>query len=296
MTGRRSTITVGIPAYNEEKNIGNLLKTLLSQNDSNYVLQEIIVASDGSSDKTAAIVKKIKDRRVTIIDDGKRRGKSVRLEQIMQKFTSDILIFLDADVTITNKQLLKKIVTKFSLESTGILAVNATPLKAQNFLEGCINHSVKIQQFLRKNWNKGNNYLSFGGRLLVLSHQLAKNVVIPPKMINHDAFLYFEAVRLGFTPAYISNARIYYRSPSRFEDQVKQSMRFRTQQKELNPNKDKVLSKQYSIPKWLFFKSLLLNFFENPVYFISYVFMMFYINSQPQIHVSNAWEVATSTK
>ena len=49
-------VSIGIMAYNEEKNIGNLLKTLLKQNLS--FVKEIIVVNSGSTDKTAKIVKK----------------------------------------------------------------------------------------------------------------------------------------------------------------------------------------------------------------------------------------------
>ena len=50
-------ISVGIMAFNEEKNIGRLLKAILSQKLNQIKITEIIVVSDGSTDKTDEIVK-----------------------------------------------------------------------------------------------------------------------------------------------------------------------------------------------------------------------------------------------
>ena len=46
------SITIGIPAYNEEANIKYLLKLLLNQKIKNAAIHEVIVVSDGSTDGT----------------------------------------------------------------------------------------------------------------------------------------------------------------------------------------------------------------------------------------------------
>jgi len=53
----KKTLAIGIPAHNEEANIGFLIKALLEQESRLYVLTEIIVASDASTDKTVELVK-----------------------------------------------------------------------------------------------------------------------------------------------------------------------------------------------------------------------------------------------
>ena len=52
-------VSVGIMAFNEEKNMGRLLKALLSQELKKVRIEEIIVVSDGSTDKTNEIVKEL---------------------------------------------------------------------------------------------------------------------------------------------------------------------------------------------------------------------------------------------
>ena len=49
---KKQTVTIGIPAYNEEQNIGVLLSKLLAQKQIHYKLKEILIYLDGSIDHT----------------------------------------------------------------------------------------------------------------------------------------------------------------------------------------------------------------------------------------------------
>ena len=51
-------IVVSIPAYNEEKNIGNVIQKVKKAMDENKYKYKILVVNDGSRDKTAEIAKK----------------------------------------------------------------------------------------------------------------------------------------------------------------------------------------------------------------------------------------------
>ena len=58
---KKLTVTIGIPAYNEEKNIGRLLRALLRQKTNGLSIKKIIVISDASTDKTSQIVRGFKE-------------------------------------------------------------------------------------------------------------------------------------------------------------------------------------------------------------------------------------------
>ncbi len=62
--------SIGIMAYNEEANIGQLLKALLTQRTSAVTLREIVVVASGCTDGTQAIVKAwcSRDSRVRLLD------------------------------------------------------------------------------------------------------------------------------------------------------------------------------------------------------------------------------------
>jgi len=96
-------LSVIIPAYNEEKRISNTLLEIdkyLSDQDYSY---EIIVVSDGSKDKTAAIVKKFSDlvKNLKLIDNKENHGKGWVVRQGMLAAKGKYRLFMDADNATT---------------------------------------------------------------------------------------------------------------------------------------------------------------------------------------------------
>jgi glycosyltransferase involved in cell wall biosynthesis len=88
------SISVIIPAYNEEKNIGNILSETTSIMDSLYVPYEIIVVNDGSTDKTGLIASAYK---ATVLSNGKNRGKGYSLRHALKFAHGDIIVTMDSD-------------------------------------------------------------------------------------------------------------------------------------------------------------------------------------------------------
>jgi len=85
------SITCIIPAYNEEKRIGSVLSTV-KQVDA---IDRIIVVSDGSKDRTAEIARSCG---VDVIELKENIGKGGAIKVAIDNCTSDILLFLDADL------------------------------------------------------------------------------------------------------------------------------------------------------------------------------------------------------
>jgi len=83
-----------IPAYNEEKNILQVLKVVTQS----PLVDEVIVVNDGSTDKTAEVVKKF-NRGVKLINFSQNRGKADALLAGARVAKKKILFFCDADLT-----------------------------------------------------------------------------------------------------------------------------------------------------------------------------------------------------
>ena len=84
-------ITVGIPAYNEEKNIASIIVKLKK------IVDTIIVCNDGSNDSTSEIAKHLG---VIVIDHSKNLGYGAGIHSIFRKareINSDVLVTIDAD-------------------------------------------------------------------------------------------------------------------------------------------------------------------------------------------------------
>ena len=96
-------VSVLIPARNEERTIGNILKDLLLQE---YSTIEIIVFDDMSDDRTAEIVSEISltDRRIKLMRSAGLpagwQGKNFACHTMSDTAAGNYLLFLDADVRI----------------------------------------------------------------------------------------------------------------------------------------------------------------------------------------------------
>jgi len=84
-------VSVVIPAYNEEKTVGHVVKTALS---CKYV-HEVLVVDDGSSDNT---YEKAKMSGASIIRHTTNQGKGAALKTGFKHSKGDIVVFIDADL------------------------------------------------------------------------------------------------------------------------------------------------------------------------------------------------------
>ncbi len=85
------TVTVVIPAYNEETKIASTLRAVKESG----VADQILVVDDGSKDRTAAIAR---DEGVEVIELEKNCGKGEALNRSVPFINGDIVVFLDADL------------------------------------------------------------------------------------------------------------------------------------------------------------------------------------------------------
>ena len=133
----KKTVSIGIPAYNEEGNIGHLINALLKQKGDNFTLKEIIIISDASNDKTAETVKSISDERIIFSENKERIGQALSQNLILEQFTGDILIFLNADVLPVDEYFIQEMTQPFYKDPRiGIVSSREIPLDPQIFLKG----------------------------------------------------------------------------------------------------------------------------------------------------------------
>ena len=117
------TITFIVAAYNEENVVHEKIENLIAQHyDAQKV--EIIIASDGSSDSTNAIVRKYsqKDTRVKLLDLP-RLGKANALNKAAENAEGEILIFTDANAML-DPNAAHSLVVNFADEEVGCVAGN----------------------------------------------------------------------------------------------------------------------------------------------------------------------------
>ncbi len=88
--------TLLIAAHNEEKHIARKLQNALELAVGPHQL-EIVVVSDGSTDKTVLEAKKITSPRIKVIEIESHVGKAAALNRALMEISSDVVIFTDAN-------------------------------------------------------------------------------------------------------------------------------------------------------------------------------------------------------
>ncbi len=80
-----------IPAYNEERTIGSVVKVARETPG----IQEVVVINDGSVDDTSTVAI---TAGATVIEMPQNRGKGAAMQIGLQSTDSDLVVFLDADL------------------------------------------------------------------------------------------------------------------------------------------------------------------------------------------------------
>src|SRR5207248_327069 len=105
-----------IPTYNEESVVGEKIRNTLAVDYPSDRI-EVLIVSNGSTDRTGEIVRSIDDPRVTLIEL-KGPGKIQALNEGARRAKGDILVFSDADFLL-DPESLKVIARKFADPTVG---------------------------------------------------------------------------------------------------------------------------------------------------------------------------------
>lgn len=116
-TVRLPKVTIIVSAYNEEKIIGTRIKNILSL-DYPEDLTEVLIGSDGSTDRTVEIAERYARYNVKIISFKENKGRADVHNELVKVATGEILIFTDAD-SLFEKNFVRSIVKPFNDMNVG---------------------------------------------------------------------------------------------------------------------------------------------------------------------------------
>lgn len=267
MKNKPLSVSIGISAYNEEQTISSVLDQILNQQTSNWILKEIIVANDGSSDKTVESIKKIQSKKIKILNDGKRLGKTARLQQIFEIFEGEVLCLFDADIKLADKKVIDHLLTTLHNENVELVGGNSRPTYPKTFFERSVFTTFQVFDESRMTHLNGNNIFCCTGSCLALSKKLAKQIKFPKKLINEDAYMYFTCLNNGYTFMYSKKAIVYYYLPQKPLDYMKQVLRSEPHALdfELRDHFPKLVDKELHRNMFSYLKSIFKVFIRQPI-------------------------------
>ena len=117
-TGNLPLVSILIVAHNEESLIASRLDNLLAIDYPKERLQ-LVVASDGSTDRTNPIVREYSSRHIQLLDFPDRMGKPAVLDSTVHTLAGDIVVLSDAN-SMMDPQSVRKLVRWFADARVGV--------------------------------------------------------------------------------------------------------------------------------------------------------------------------------
>lgn len=194
-----------IPAYNEEKTIGNVISSALKVE----LLSEIIVVNDGSSDKTLDIAQKYN---VKIINLKENLGKGGALRKGVNFTDSDVILFLDADLIGLNPSHINSLLLPVLKEEVDMTIGVFNNGRFTTDLAQKIAPNLSGQRALKRNVFESisNIELTRYGVEVALNRFVQRNNIIFKEVILNNVSHVMKEEKLGLLKGFSSRLRMYY--------------------------------------------------------------------------------------
>lgn len=295
------TLTVAIPAHNEEKAIGRLLSSLAKQKNANFRLKSVVVVCDGCEDKTAIVARSYKDNipELTVKEDRLRLGKIGRLNRLYKAVTTDMIVVLDADVELMSPYVLEEMVDALSSEEVGLAGGLEVPAKPKGVLEGAFVAWWRIWYEVRSKISNGSSVHNHAGCISGVNRSLYKDLEIPAEAVAEDEYLYFAALKAGKKFAFVPNALVCYASPKTIHEYVVQSHRYINTKFNISDHFGSWVERHYAVAGSLKLKAIARVFLEDPFNVLFTLVIQMYVRIAllvKRIPQSHLWPIALSTK
>jgi cellulose synthase/poly-beta-1,6-N-acetylglucosamine synthase-like glycosyltransferase len=200
------SVTVLIAAYNEASCIGEKLDRLFESNYPAELLQ-VIVVSDGSTDRTNAVVKK-QDR--VLLVELPRSGKAAALNAGAAHATGDVLVFTDAN-SMFARDAIAHLVAPLSDDAVGGVAGDQRYLKGGASTTESASSSGersywKVDRCLKELESRGGNTISATGAIYAIRRSLFRGA---PEGVTDDFAISTDVIEQGFRLVFRGDAIAY---------------------------------------------------------------------------------------
>lgn len=296
------TLTIGIPAYNEEKNIAYAIKSIFSQKISSMSLKSVVVLCDGCTDKTVKIVstQAKRNKKIHLHTSNHRGGKANGLNRLYRISTADFLLTMDADVIfksthdveIMAQELLKD-------KKLNMVGPEHWPTKTKTLFGNFSRISALTFGEAVAKYNDGNNFYACMA-VEFMRRRFYKSFTFPEGTISDQCYAYGKSIEKDLSGyKLVKEAGVIFGVAQTFNDWRILSVRSTAGDKEdAIKSFGRNILHLYTIPKSILLLSTLKWFFKSPLYTLGSVLMNIYIRVFPYNHkVKNGvWEMVSSSK
>ena len=196
-------VTLLITAYNEEDIIKAKLENSLKLDYPSDRLQ-ILVAADGSDDRTVAIIQSFAPKGVELSYEPGRCGKMAAINRAVPRARHAILVFSDAN-NFYNVTTLRELVKPFSNPEVGAVAGSKTVAKEEGVLVEADSLYWRYESYIKKQETRLGSCTGVSGEIFAIRRDLFEPP--PVDVINDDFFLALSVIQKGYRIVYTPEAR-----------------------------------------------------------------------------------------
>ena len=217
-------VSVLIAAYNEDAVIADRIANAL-QLDYPVSKLEIVIASDGSTDQTNAIVARNPDPRVRLLEYPTREGKAAVLNAAFRELRGDIVVLSDANTNMDSAAV-RKLVRWFQLPSVGVVCgrlVLTDPVTGTN-VDGLY---WKYETFLKNCESRLGALLGANGAIYAIRRDLYAGIR-RNTLIDDFVIPLLTRLRTGCSIEYDADALAFEETPEGIDSEFKRRTRIGT--------------------------------------------------------------------
>jgi biofilm PGA synthesis N-glycosyltransferase PgaC len=206
--------SIGVMAYNEERNIGNLLRGLCAQQLDTVSIAEIVVIASGCTDDTCGVVENEMtcDARIRLLVQEKREGKMSAINLFLQNARYGIVVIINADV-LPEDTCIERLVAPFADPSVGITGGRPVAINSMDDLPGFAAHLL---------WEM-HHQISLAEPKMgeLIAYRKFPELKILPDTVDDEGIVEELVHRKGMHKVYVPDAVLYLRGPTTARDFVK---------------------------------------------------------------------------
>lgn len=166
------TVTFIVTVHNEEARIRAKLDNTVALDYPKDRLQ-VLVASDGSSDRTNEIVRGYSHHGISLVDLADRRGKENAQREAVKRATGDIIVFSDVATTMETAGL-RHLVSNFADPSVGCVSSEDRLLGKDGKPSG-EGLYIRYEMWLRRLESRANSLVGLSGSLFAARKEVCKD-------------------------------------------------------------------------------------------------------------------------
>jgi cellulose synthase/poly-beta-1,6-N-acetylglucosamine synthase-like glycosyltransferase len=214
-------VSIIIAARNEEANLPAKLENLRHLDYPRDRLQ-IVIASDGSTDRTASILREQGSSILPVILD-QSHGKACALNEAVQHATGEVLVFLDARQYV-EPNAISELVSCFADPTVGAVSGELLLESGANApAPDALGIYWKIEKIVRKLESESGSVVGVTGAIYAIRRELYTEM--PPGTILDDLFVPMHVARMGkrvvFQPSAIARDRLFSEKGKEFSRKVR---------------------------------------------------------------------------